>query len=215
SGARRRAMSAAMEQARAIADAVLYEGYLLYPYRASAAKNRVRWQWGVLMPPAYAAGGTGERAASHTQLLVEPGPGATLHARLRCLQLQARTVQVPDSSGAGVPGSGAGVPSSGAGVPQEHGGYRSVPSLTAAGVEHTTWEEAVEREVDAVLPFADLLAGEYHGRFTVPRGADAEPVPGARGARVVRRRRPLLGLAVPRARPPPGPFRGHGVRLSG
>ena len=41
----------ALEQVRAIADAVLYEGYLLYPYRASAAKNKVRWQWGVLMPP--------------------------------------------------------------------------------------------------------------------------------------------------------------------
>ena len=43
------------EQARVVADAVLYEGYLLYPYRASAAKNRMRWQFGVLVPPAYAA----------------------------------------------------------------------------------------------------------------------------------------------------------------
>ena len=38
--------------ARAVADAVLYEGYLLYPYRASAAKNQVRWQFGVVVPPA-------------------------------------------------------------------------------------------------------------------------------------------------------------------
>ena len=36
--------------ARAVADAVLYEGYVLYPYRASSPKNQVRWQWGVLMP---------------------------------------------------------------------------------------------------------------------------------------------------------------------
>ena len=40
--------------ARAVADAVLYEGYLLYPYRASSAKNRSRWQFGVLGPPAAA-----------------------------------------------------------------------------------------------------------------------------------------------------------------
>ena len=29
-----------LDAVRAVADAVLYEGYLLYPYRASAAKNR-------------------------------------------------------------------------------------------------------------------------------------------------------------------------------
>ncbi len=28
---------------RAIADAVLYEGYVLWPYRASALKNQRRW----------------------------------------------------------------------------------------------------------------------------------------------------------------------------
>jgi len=33
-----------------IADAVLYEGYVLYPYRASAAKNQFRWQFGVVAP---------------------------------------------------------------------------------------------------------------------------------------------------------------------
>ena len=37
--------------ARAVADAVLYEGYVLYPYRASARKNQMRWQFGVLAPP--------------------------------------------------------------------------------------------------------------------------------------------------------------------
>ena len=29
-----------LEQARRVADAILYEGYLLYPYRASAQKTR-------------------------------------------------------------------------------------------------------------------------------------------------------------------------------
>ena len=56
------------ESARAVADAVLYEGYLLYPYRASARKNQIRWQWGVLVPPAYAAAGHGEHATSHSEL---------------------------------------------------------------------------------------------------------------------------------------------------
>ena len=58
-------MTAPMDIARQIADAVLYEGYLLYPYRASARKNQIRWQWGVLVPLAYAAAGHGEHATSH------------------------------------------------------------------------------------------------------------------------------------------------------
>src|ERR1700730_316456 len=36
-----------------IANAVLYEGYMLYPYRKSAVKNRQRWNFGVLYPPGY------------------------------------------------------------------------------------------------------------------------------------------------------------------
>jgi len=45
---------AAVDHARRVADAILYEGYLLYPYRASAQKNQERFQFGVLMPPGYA-----------------------------------------------------------------------------------------------------------------------------------------------------------------
>ncbi|MGH3851412.1 MAG: hypothetical protein ACRDRT_17260, partial [Pseudonocardiaceae bacterium] len=84
-------MTASMDIARAVADAVLYEGYLLYPYRASAAKNQIRWQWGVLVPPAYAAAGHGEHASSHTECLLEPGADPVLHIRLRFLQLQHRS----------------------------------------------------------------------------------------------------------------------------
>ena len=84
-------MTAPMDIARGVADAVLYEGYLLYPYRASAAKNQIRWQWGVLMPSAYAAAGHGEHASSHSEFLLEPGTDPVLHIRLRFLQLQHRS----------------------------------------------------------------------------------------------------------------------------
>jgi hypothetical protein len=50
-----------LDAVRRIADAVLYEGYILYPYRASAQKNRSRWQWGVVMGPGYAAADPSER----------------------------------------------------------------------------------------------------------------------------------------------------------
>src|SRR2546423_9829348 len=38
------------ERIERVADAILYEGYVLYPYRASAVKNQLRWQFGVVAP---------------------------------------------------------------------------------------------------------------------------------------------------------------------
>ncbi len=75
-----------MDAARQVADAVLYEGYLLYPYRASSVKNRVRWQFGVLMPPGFTA--TGEPAACQAECLLDGGE--TLHIRSRFLHVRER-----------------------------------------------------------------------------------------------------------------------------
>ncbi|MCA1648452.1 MAG: hypothetical protein LC797_24325 [Chloroflexi bacterium] len=72
------------EAAQKIADAVLFEGYLLYPYRASSQKNQLRWQFGVLMPPDY----PDEPSTSQTECLLEAAEGATLALRLRFLQVQ-------------------------------------------------------------------------------------------------------------------------------
>ncbi|HEY7286886.1 MAG TPA: hypothetical protein VH497_15670 [Vicinamibacterales bacterium] len=55
-------------RAQQIADAVLYEGYALYPYRASAAKNRFRWQFGIVAPRAPRE--HGEPCFSQTDCLV-------------------------------------------------------------------------------------------------------------------------------------------------
>ncbi len=75
------------EAARRIADAVLYEGYLLYPYRASAVKNQVRWQFGVYVPPGFTA--TEEPSAAQTECLLDGGE--TVRVRSRFLHVQART----------------------------------------------------------------------------------------------------------------------------
>ena len=37
---------------RKLADTILYEGYILWPYRRSALKNRKRWTFGCVFPPA-------------------------------------------------------------------------------------------------------------------------------------------------------------------
>jgi hypothetical protein len=90
----------AFARVRAVADAVLYEGYVLYPYRKSSAKNRVRWQFGVLAPKQWLAGqgpldetslaGSAESWFQQTECLVEAQPRAAITVRLRFLQVLAR-----------------------------------------------------------------------------------------------------------------------------
>ena len=65
---------------RQVADAVLDEGYVLYPYRASAQKNRSRWQWGVLMPPDYVATDPSEKSMTQAECVFEHS-GASLPSR--------------------------------------------------------------------------------------------------------------------------------------
>ena len=81
------------ELAMKIADAVLYEGYMLYPYRPSALKNRQRWSFGILYPPTYGevAAGT-ERSEMHSECLVKVAAGARLEIQLRFLQLVTREI---------------------------------------------------------------------------------------------------------------------------
>jgi hypothetical protein len=84
------------EVARAVADAVLFEGYVLYPYRASAPKNQVRWQFGVLAPP---GAEPSETTFAQTECLIEPGVTPTLELRARFLQVQARDGDPPWDEG--------------------------------------------------------------------------------------------------------------------
>jgi hypothetical protein len=71
-----------------VAAAVLYEGYLLYPYRASAIKNRQRWTFGVLYPRAYAEAQSGADAWSmQTECLVRAPADADLQVKVRFLHL--------------------------------------------------------------------------------------------------------------------------------
>lgn len=74
--------------AEKIAAAVLYEGYILYPYRASSTKNAQRWNFGTLYPQDYALA---QRPAESYRLSAEcPVQGdadATLDVRVRFLQL--------------------------------------------------------------------------------------------------------------------------------
>jgi hypothetical protein len=76
---------------RQVADAILYEGYVLYPYRASAQKNRSRWQFGVLMPPDYVAADPSERSSTQAECVFEHSGGPAVEVAVRFLQVQRRT----------------------------------------------------------------------------------------------------------------------------
>jgi hypothetical protein len=80
-----------LDDVRRVADAVLYEGYILYPYRASAQKNRSRWPFGVLVPPAYAAADPSETALAQAECVFEHSGSPSVEVLLRFLQVQRRT----------------------------------------------------------------------------------------------------------------------------
>ena len=146
-----------------IAKAVLYEGYMLYPYRPSSVKNQQRWNFGVLCPQSYSEAQNGSEAwTMQTECLVEGDSSTTLDIRVRFLQLVARSIgelaqPVPE------------LPSSG--LPE----FRLVPRLEVAGRIYQTWQEAVERDV--IVPTLGLeglvLEPVAHG-FTLAAGKQYE-----------------------------------------
>jgi hypothetical protein len=73
-----------------IADAVLYEGYILYPYRASALKNQQRWNFGTLYPRSFAERQSPPEACGfHAEVLIAGSAESRICARIRFLQLAA------------------------------------------------------------------------------------------------------------------------------
>ncbi len=85
-----------LDAVRRMADAVLYEGYILYPYRASAAKNRSRWQWGVIMAPGYAAADPSETDFTQCECVLEHSGQPAVRLILRFLQVQRRSTETPE-----------------------------------------------------------------------------------------------------------------------
>ncbi len=112
--------------AKQVADAVLYEGYMLYPYRPSAIKNRQRWTFGILYPPAYSEVQQGtERAGMHSECLIVASGDAGVEIQLRFLHLLAKQVTraVEDR-------------------------FEPVASLVVDGELIESWDEGVERSVE-------------------------------------------------------------------
>jgi hypothetical protein len=158
-------MSSGWGRARTIADAVLYEGYLLYPYRASSRKNQCRWQFGVLGPPGAAEAGIGEERSLSTQFLV--ADGGTLTLTVRFLQLQHRQAErLTDAN------------------------WIPVDELVTPDGRWLSWDEAVECEISFGPLDLDGAAPSWRLPIAVPGGTTIEELT---GGRLVRTRRELRG----------------------
>jgi hypothetical protein len=167
------------ETAQKVADAVLYEGYVLYPYRASAVKNQLRWQFGVIVPRGYSEGGGTEPWATQTECLVDPENAPVLDLRIRFLQVQARRVEEA--------------------VGGQRGLFRPVSALEVDGQRLVTWDEGVERELDYFdIALAEVLEKEKTIVFDIPAGRNEELLRAARG-RIVRELWPISGVLRARA----------------
>ncbi len=151
------ATAVSFDDARRVADAVLFEGYLLYPYRASATKNQLRWQFGIVAPP---GADTGDASMQQAAVLAD---GLTDDARIdlcvRFLHLETRRDAVPWDEGRVV----------------EHT-YSSTLGelLTADGVTTCVREPPGVRTVDDVSYERAALAADVH--------LGAERLPGPYGA---------------------------------
>ncbi len=187
-------MNPSLSLARAIADAVLYEGYLLYPYRASSQKNHSRWQFGILGPPGAAAAGAGEDPTMFADTLLRAGPHPRLEVHLRFLQLQSRTCEKFDD-----------------------GTFSPVPELSIGASRWLTWDEATEQEI-TLGPFPLDLTEEMAVAVQIPGAEETELLYDAAGdvaGRLVRRRRPLHGAVRLRAARYNGPLDGKGTADGG
>jgi len=174
------------ETAHAVADAVLYEGYVLYPYRASSRKNQARFQWGVLTPRAFSETDGSERWSMRTECLVAPGPAPAVSVRVRCLHSQRRRIEKAVD-----------------------GGFEAVDSLEVDGMRHVEWDEAVDEIVD-VTPFPLRTDGqsEWVETFSFDGDTQSEEVRAADSTvvgRFVRHREPITGLVRIAASRPDAP----------
>lgn len=167
-----------MESVEKIAETVLYEGYLLFPYRRSALKNQQRWTFGGVYPRQYSeASGGNDPWRMQTQCLVVGDAATTLQVTVRFLHVADRlvgSVVAPWEDGAAASDRTA------AGQ-----ALRYVEELRVGARVYQPWEEAIEREVlieDPPLRLGDLIVQPRRVELDIPAGRSEEPLLDSAGA---------------------------------
>jgi len=153
-----------LDRVEKIAEAVLYEGYMLYPYRASAVKNQQRWNFGVLCPRSYSEQQNGSEAwMMQTECLLQADSSARLGIKIRFLQIVNRSIGQFAEHLDALPERG-------------EPAFKLVNRLTAGGQTFAPWQEAVEREVTVPPLYPAAVSNHPPVPFDFHTGREVEPV---------------------------------------
>jgi len=165
------------DRVKEIADAVLYEGYVLYPYRPSSIKNRQRWTFGGVFPQNFSLLSGSDPWFLASECLIEGDPQAVLTVQLRFLHLVVRSISKYHS-----------------------GDWHYVPSLEVDGHPYAAWEEATAQEITApATTLASLAAEPLRLEFAFADDVTREILrdgAGATAGAITRTRRKLEGALL-------------------
>ncbi len=143
-----------MESVEKVAEAVLYEGYLLYPYTRTALKNQMRWTFGGVYPREYSeATGGDDPWLMQTECLLTGSDQTGIEVKVLFLQVVDRMI-----------------------TSSESGRMELVESLRVGDRIYRPWEEAIEREQLTTLQIADLLETTQHLPIAIESSCSCEPL---------------------------------------
>jgi hypothetical protein len=169
-----------LELVERIVNALIYEGYILYPYRASAVKNHQRWNFGIVYPQDYSfAQGAAEASSMQTECLLQ---GNRLDVKIRFLRLVAREVG----------GSLSPLMDTQEAIGQD---FHAAEALEIGAPIPDTWQEAVECEVDAQgIDLSEIVTRPRRITFAFPATRESAPLldSGGQVAGVIARRQQFI-----------------------
>jgi hypothetical protein len=144
-----------VDAVKKIAEAVLYEGYVLWPYRRSAKKNQQRWTFGGVYPRVYSeARGEDDPWIMQTQCPVVGDEESTIEVKVRFLHVVERKVGRKKDEV-----------------------LKFVDELRVGGERYLSWDEATEREVAVGrCKLSELLESPRRVEIDIPEGSREEPV---------------------------------------
>jgi hypothetical protein len=146
-----------VDAVRKIADAVLYEGYILWPYRRSTTKNQQRWTFGGVYPRAYSESrGEDDPWLMQTQCLVSGDKESVIQVRVRFLHVTERNVgrKIGET-------------------------LEFVEGLQLGEDLYLPWDEATEREiVVGRFRLTELLETPVRAGIDIPGGSNQEELVG-------------------------------------
>ena len=146
-----------------VVNSVLYEGYILYPYRPSSIKNRSRFTFGRVYPEAFSISQNGaEPFVMQTECLVQSTGASLVQVTIRFLHPLAREIRPLEPKEA------------------EHSrdaDSKPVQELRVDDRLYQTWQEAVERTV-ALAPQSIRAIAErsFELPFTFPSSCTRESI---------------------------------------